>query len=264
MPRTRCRAARSRLREGENRGIGGDRHEPEASPTEELPRSARALPSADEHRSSGRGSVAAIRPRLIVSVPPQPHRPWRPHVAVDRTRLPAPAPTARPGDTAAPRRSSRSRPARPCFSAGGAAPTRFWRHADRVDRGDREFREPRPVARHGSWSLKGVLGQATSVSNLTNVKIVPGDVLTLTQPVTVTLVGDTLAADLAVTPGRQLRHGSRSPLREGRCEHHRPGRADGDQHHIAVTPATAGTLTATVTVPSIRRPPTSWRREHPR
>lgn len=50
----------------------------------------------------------------------------------------------------------------------------------------------------GSWTLKGVLQTVASpvAANLTNVKIVPGDVLTLTQPLTVDLTGDTLVADL--------------------------------------------------------------------
>lgn len=51
----------------------------------------------------------------------------------------------------------------------------------------------------GSWSLKGVLDAAANpVSAIGNVRIVPGDVLTLTQPLTVTLVGTTIAADLKV------------------------------------------------------------------
>jgi len=99
----------------------------------------------------------------------------------------------------------------------------------------------------GSWSLKGVLGQATSVSNLTNVKIVPGDVLTLTQPVTVTLVGDTLAADLAVTQGASFVTGPAAPYVKVVVNITGPGAQTGTNTY-RVTPATAGTLTATVTV----------------
>jgi alternate signal-mediated exported protein len=51
----------------------------------------------------------------------------------------------------------------------------------------------------GTWTLKGVLTPtAANVPNPANVRIVPGDVLTLTQPVTVTLVGDTIQANLSV------------------------------------------------------------------
>ena len=99
----------------------------------------------------------------------------------------------------------------------------------------------------GSWSLKGVLGQATSVSNLTNVKIVPGDVLTLTQPVTVTLVGDTLAADLAVTQGASFVTGPAAPYVKVVVNITGLGAQTGTNTY-RVTPATAGTLTATVTV----------------
>ncbi|MFJ4160413.1 alternate-type signal peptide domain-containing protein [Microbacterium testaceum] len=99
----------------------------------------------------------------------------------------------------------------------------------------------------GSWSLKGILGQATSVSNLTNVKIVPGDVLTLTQPVTVTLVGDTLAADLAVTQGASFVTGPAAPYVKVAVNITGLGAQTGTNTY-RVTPATAGTLTATVTV----------------
>lgn len=60
----------------------------------------------------------------------------------------------------------------------------------------------------GTWTLKGVLGTAQTVTNLTNVKIVPGDVLTLTQPLNVTLVGDTIAADLKAELGSSFTTGT--------------------------------------------------------
>ncbi|WP_295852039.1 alternate-type signal peptide domain-containing protein [uncultured Microbacterium sp.] len=54
----------------------------------------------------------------------------------------------------------------------------------------------------GTWKLKGALQAApTDLTSLTNVKIVPGDVLTLTQPLTVTLTGDTLVANLKAELG---------------------------------------------------------------
>lgn len=52
----------------------------------------------------------------------------------------------------------------------------------------------------GTWTLDGVLTAPAPVTGpLDAVRIVPGDVLTLTQPVTVTLVGDTIAADLSTS-----------------------------------------------------------------
>lgn len=56
--------------------------------------------------------------------------------------------------------------------------------------------------RQGSWTLKGALqSSAASVTDIANVRIVPGDVLTLTQNIDVTLVGDTLTADLKAELG---------------------------------------------------------------
>lgn len=60
----------------------------------------------------------------------------------------------------------------------------------------------------GTWSLKGVLGAVQPVTNLANVRIVPGDVLTLTQPLDVTLVGDTIAADLKAQVGSTFTTGA--------------------------------------------------------
>ncbi|MCW2164672.1 alternate signal-mediated exported protein, RER_14450 family [Microbacterium hydrothermale] len=60
----------------------------------------------------------------------------------------------------------------------------------------------------GTWTLKGVLGTAQPVANLTTVKIVPGDVLTLTQPIDVTLVGNTIAADLKAEVGSTFTSGA--------------------------------------------------------
>jgi alternate signal-mediated exported protein len=52
----------------------------------------------------------------------------------------------------------------------------------------------------GNWTLDGAVTAPTQVTGPLNaVHIVPGDVLTLTQPVTVTLVGDTIAADLSTS-----------------------------------------------------------------
>jgi len=99
----------------------------------------------------------------------------------------------------------------------------------------------------GSWTLKGVLGAVTPVTNLANVKVVPGDVLTLTQPVTVTLVGDTLVADLAVTQTSSFVTGPAAQYVKVAVSVPGLG-AQTSANTYRVTPATAGTLTATVTV----------------
>ncbi len=52
----------------------------------------------------------------------------------------------------------------------------------------------------GTWTLDGAVTDPTQITgSLSAVHVVPGDVLTLTQPVTVTLVGDTIAADLSTS-----------------------------------------------------------------
>lgn len=54
----------------------------------------------------------------------------------------------------------------------------------------------------GTWTLKGALqNTAANVTDIASVKIVPGDVLTLTQTLDVTLEGNTLAADLKAELG---------------------------------------------------------------
>ncbi|WP_265520542.1 alternate-type signal peptide domain-containing protein [Oerskovia flava] len=46
----------------------------------------------------------------------------------------------------------------------------------------------------GTWTLNGA-----AVADVTAVRIVPGDVLALTQPITVTAIGDTLQSTLSVS-----------------------------------------------------------------
>lgn len=60
----------------------------------------------------------------------------------------------------------------------------------------------------GAWTLTGALQPATPVTNLADIHLVPGDVLTLTQPITVTLVGDTIAADLTAALGPSFTSGT--------------------------------------------------------
>ena len=49
-----------------------------------------------------------------------------------------------------------------------------------------------------SWSLTPEGGTAAPVADITVIDIVPGDTVTLTQDVTITLIGENLIADLAV------------------------------------------------------------------
>lgn len=58
------------------------------------------------------------------------------------------------------------------------------------------------------WTLKGIVGSVRDVTDLADVRIVPGDVLTLTQVVDVTLEGDTLVADLAAVVGSDFATGA--------------------------------------------------------
>lgn len=50
-----------------------------------------------------------------------------------------------------------------------------------------------------SWSLTPEGGAAAPVTDIAAIDVVPGDTVTLTQDVTLTLIGDNLVADLAVT-----------------------------------------------------------------
>lgn len=49
-----------------------------------------------------------------------------------------------------------------------------------------------------SWSLTPEGGAAAAVTDITAIDVVPGDTVTLTQDVTLTLIGENLIADLAV------------------------------------------------------------------
>ncbi|WP_150957040.1 alternate-type signal peptide domain-containing protein [Microbacterium testaceum] len=84
---------------------------------------------------------------------------------------------------------------------GGAGTYAFWStsealQATAVSSGNLDL-----ALQPGSWELEGVLGGVTNVANVADVRIVPGDVLTLTQPIDVTLVGDTIVADLSAELG---------------------------------------------------------------
>lgn len=98
-----------------------------------------------------------------------------------------------------------------------------------------------------TWTLKGVLdASATPIAaaDVTDVRIVPGDVLTLTQPVTATLVGDTLEADLTVTLPSAL-----APAGDFNVEFEITGMTESAPNTFRLSPADSGTaLTATLTI----------------
>ncbi|MGN7968020.1 alternate-type signal peptide domain-containing protein [Microbacterium sp. 22296] len=99
----------------------------------------------------------------------------------------------------------------------------------------------------GTWTLKGVLGTAQTVNNLTNVRIVPGDVLTLTQPLNVTLVGDTIAADLKAEVGSAFATGALGSNLDVALTVSSYGTATGTNTY-RITQANTGAATATVTI----------------
>jgi len=85
---------------------------------------------------------------------------------------------------------------------GGAGTLAYWSTeqaltAGAVESGDLNLTID-PAA--GDWTLQGAVGSALPIdpADIAAVRIVPGDVLTLVQPVEVLLEGDTLAADLTV------------------------------------------------------------------
>lgn len=94
---------------------------------------------------------------------------------------------------------------------GGAGTYAYWSTETALTAGVIESGDLDLTLGDGTWTLAGVLQPATAVTDLTDVRLVPGDVLTLTQPITVTLVGDTIAADLTSTLGPSFTSGSLAP-----------------------------------------------------
>lgn len=86
--------------------------------------------------------------------------------------------------------------------AGGATTLAYWTSsaplsAGIVQSGDLDLEL---VEESAAWTLQGVDGEVLVIDteDLEDVLIVPGDTLTLTQDLDITLEGDTLAADLTV------------------------------------------------------------------
>jgi alternate signal-mediated exported protein len=130
---------------------------------------------------------------------------------------------------------------------GGGGTYAYWSTQQALTAGTVESGDLDLALGSGTWTIQGVLdGAPTAVADPANVRIVPGDVLTLTQPVTVTLVGDTIEADLAVSAADIVP----APLAQYMTVDFTStglGTATGVNTY-RVTPATAGTVTATVTI----------------
>lgn len=99
----------------------------------------------------------------------------------------------------------------------------------------------------GVWTLQGLVGGLLTLdpASISAVRIVPGDVLTLTQPLEVVLEGDTLAADLSLS-STDVVGGALAPYVDVDLSVTGLGSAVDDTYRI--TPDTDGELTATVTI----------------
>ncbi|PVE76057.1 alternate-type signal peptide domain-containing protein [Microbacterium testaceum] len=119
----------------------------------------------------------------------------------------APEPTVPTRATSAPRRPrGRGRAivsiaAGTALLLGGAGTYAFWSTEVALDAAPVSSGDLDLSLGDAEWTLQGVLGQAQPVGDITSVRIVPGDVLTLRQTLDVTLVGDTIEADLEASLG---------------------------------------------------------------
>lgn len=93
---------------------------------------------------------------------------------------------------------------------GGAGTYAYWSTETALAAGTVESGDLDLTLGAGSWTLAGALQPATAVdeADLGDVRLVPGDVLTLSQPLTVTLEGDTIAADLTAALGDDFTTGA--------------------------------------------------------
>jgi len=116
------------------------------------------------------------------------------------------APSTRPRLVRRPRRGTAilAIAAGTALMLGGAGTYAYWSTATALEATDVQSGNLGLTLGGGTWSLQGVLGNVTNITDLSAVRIVPGDVLTLTQPLTVDIVGDTLVADLTANVGAGL------------------------------------------------------------
>lgn len=77
---------------------------------------------------------------------------------------------------------------------GGAGSYAYWSTSQSLNAGTVNTGDLNLALGAGTWSLDGTLTAPTTVADPSAVHIVPGDVLTLTQVLDVTLVGDNLEA----------------------------------------------------------------------
>lgn len=82
--------------------------------------------------------------------------------------------------------------------AGGGGSLAYWSTQESVGTGTISTGDLNLTLGAGDWKLQGAVGAEVASVTPSDVKIVPGDVLILTQELSVTLVGDTIEADLSV------------------------------------------------------------------
>ena len=159
----------------------------------------------------------------------------------------APAPTPRPARR--PRRTTAILTiavGAALLSAGGGTYA-YWSTQTALEAGPVSAGDLDLALGAGTWTLKGVLGTPQSVTDLSTVKIVPGDVLTLTQPIDVTLVGTTIAADLRAQVGSTFTSGALGSNLDVALTVGGYGTATSPNTY-RLTPANSGAATATLTI----------------
>lgn len=128
---------------------------------------------------------------------------------------------------------------------GGGTTLAYWTTTETLAAGTIQSGDLDLSLGTGSWTIDGVIGGPTAVADPSSVRIVPGDVLTLTQPVTVTLVGDTIQGLLAVDAADAIPAAAADAFTIDLSVS--GGVAEGADTY-RFTPETAGTVTATVTI----------------
>lgn len=120
----------------------------------------------------------------------------------------APAASASPTASSSPRTHTRTKAivaiaAGAVLLLGGGTTLAYWSTSQVLDVGTINSGDLNMVTDGApEWTLQGVTdAAATAVADPAAVEIVPGDVLTMTQDVTLTVQGDTLSAELTIVEG---------------------------------------------------------------
>lgn len=129
---------------------------------------------------------------------------------------------------------------------GGTGTYALWSTSETLTAGPIETGDLDLALGTGVWSLDGLVTAPATVADPAAVRIVPGDVLTLTQPLDVTLVGDTIAADLSVVVDEIVPPALASYITVDFASADL-GAATGP-NAFRITPADAGTIATTVTL----------------